>query len=228
MADLSFLNNIGTVAAIDRHHEKSNKPRTRLGLSQAGHPCKRLLWYAHQGIPGTQPEGRILRLFRLGDAIERLIIGDLCSAGCQVYHQQQEVEFTQGETRLVGHIDGKVVGLRESPETPHLLECKSASKKRFDELVKFSDYAKWDTVYGWQVQFYMLGLGLTRACCVVYCKDDSRIYLERIPLNREAAIERLRDVFAAITSPIEPDRICPRADDYRAKFCPYHHHCWGL
>lgn len=169
-----------------------------------------------------------MRLFALGDAIERLVIGDLCMAGCQVYHQQQEVEFSQGEVRLVGHIDGKVIGLAEAPKTPHLFECKSAKLKKFEALLKLSDYRAWNEVYFWQVQFYMLGLGLHRAAVFVYCKDDSRLYMERIKLERQATIERLQRVFEAVTSPIEPERVCPRADDWQAKWCPYHDRCWGL
>lgn len=228
MADLSFLHQHGTVAAIDRAHEEARRDRGRLGLSQAGHRCPRLLWYRHRGIPETPPEGRVLRLFALGDAIERIVIGDLCMAGCQVYHQQRQVEFTQGEVRLVGHIDGIVKGLKEAPETPHLFECKSANRKKFEELVKLADYRAWNEVYWWQVQFYMLGLKLKRAAVFVYCKDDSRLYMERIRPEREAAMERLARVFEAITSPVEPERVCPRADNFEAKWCPYHDRCWGL
>ena len=228
MADLSFLQQQGTIAAIDRAYEDARRDRGRLGLSQAGHRCPRLLWYLHHGVPAEQPEGRVLRLFALGDAVEDLIIGDLCMAGCQVYHQQQEVEFTQGDVKLIGHIDGKVIGLKEAPKTPHLLECKSASKKKFEALVKCGDYREWNEVYWWQVQFYMLGLGLHRAAVFVYCKDDSRLYMDRIPLDRQAAVEKLQRVFEAVSSPIEPERACPRADDWQAKWCEYHGCCWGL
>lgn len=230
MADLSCLQQQGTVAAIDRAHEEARRPRGRLGLSQAGHPCPRLLWYLHRGLEasGQALGGRVLRLFALGDAIEDIVIGDLRMAGCQVYHQQQQVEFSQGGIKLIGHIDGKVVGLRESPNTPHLFECKSASLKKFNELVKLSDYRAWNETYYWQVQFYMLGLGMKRAAVFVYCKDDSRLYMERIPLDRQATIDKLQRVFEAIGSPIEPERLCPRADDWRAKWCACHDRCWGL
>lgn len=233
MADLSFLHQQGTAAAIDRAHEEARRDRGRLGLSQAGHRCPRLLWYRHRGIPETPPEGRVLRLFALGDAIERIVIGDLCMAGCQVYHQQRQVEFKMdlhpvGEVRLVGHIDGIVKGLKEAPETPHLLECKSANRKKFDELVKLSDYRAWNEVYWWQVQFYMLGLKLKRAAVFVYCKDDSRLYMERIRADYEAAGDRLSWVFVEIASSVEPERVCPRADNFEAKWCPYHDRCWGL
>lgn len=228
MADLSFLQQQpGTVDLINRAYEQARKPRGYLGLSQCGHECKRFLWYTHKGYEGSAPEGRVLRLFQLGNLIEDQVIGDLSMAGCLVYHQQREVVFTQDGVRLVGHIDGIVTGLVESPATPHLFECKSANKKKFDELLKKGSYAAWNPVYGWQVQFYMLGLKLKRAVAFVYCKDDSCLYMERIRLDREATITKLQSVFEAITRPIEPDRSCPRADWYQAKWCPYHEQCFG-
>lgn len=228
MADLSFLQQIpGTVDAINRAYEQERKPRGYLGLSQAGHECKRFLWYTHKGEIGTQPDGRVLRLFQLGNVIEDQVIGDLAMAGCMVYHQQREVVFTQDGVTMVGHIDGIVKGLVESPETPHLFECKSASKKKFEELLKLGSYEQWNETYRWQLQFYMLGLGLKRAAAFVYCKDDSRLYMERIKLDKEATIAKLQSVFEAITSPIEPERLCPRADHFKAKWCPYYAQCFG-
>lgn len=229
MADLSFLEAIpGTVDAINRAHEAARQPRRRLGLSRAGHECPRYLWYRHHGHAGDQPSGRVLRLFELGNVVENIIIGDLSMAGCLVYHQQREVVFTQDGVSLVGHIDGIVRGLVEAPETPHLFECKTANRARFNELEKLGSYADWSPVYGWQVQFYCLGLGLKRAAVFVYCKDDSRLYMERIRLDKEATIERLQQVFAVITSEAPPDRLCPRADHYKAKFCPLHGECFQL
>lgn len=229
MVDLTtvFEDVPSTIKSIDDQYEAFNEPRTHLGLSQAGHPCKRRLWYQHHGYIGEQPEGRVLRLFRLGDMIEDAVIADLILAGIKHWGSQDEVVFTQEGVRLVGHIDGKVLGLIEAPKTIHLFECKSANKKKFEELLKKGSYAEWNEVYGWQVQFYMLGLKLRRAVVFVYCKDDSRLYMERIKLDREATIKKLRSVFEAITSPVEPDRKCPREDFYQAKFCPFQADCFG-
>lgn len=228
MADLSFLQQIpGTVDLINGAYETARKPRGYLGLSQAGHPCKRYLWYMHNGHIGKAIEGRVLRLFQLGNVIEDQVIADLRTAGCVVTDQQREVVFTQEKTRLVGHIDGIVKGLVEAPETEHLFECKSANKKKFDGLLKLGSYEQFNEIYYWQVQFYMLGLGLKRAAVFVYCKDDSRLYMERIRADKEATVEKLQSVFEAITSTVEPERLCPRADYYEAKWCDFHGICFG-
>jgi hypothetical protein len=228
MADLSFLEEQpGTLQAIDLWYESQNKPRGYLGLSQAGHECKRFLWYTHKGYQVTPIDGRVLRLFQLGNVLEDQVVYDLRACGFNIYHQQREVVFSQDGVSLRGHIDGIIEGLIEAPSTPHLFECKSASRKKFEELVKLGSYRKWNEVYYWQVQLYMLGLKLTRAAVFAYCKDDSRMYFERIKLDREATIDKINAIFEAIGSLTEPERVCPRADYFKAKWCPYYAECFG-
>lgn len=228
MADLSFLQQQpGTVDAVNLYYEAHRKSRRRLGLSQAGHKCKRFLWYTHKGYDAAPIEGRILRLFQLGNLLEDQVVSDLRACGFRIHGEQRQVVFTQDDIKLVGHIDGIIEGLIESPATPHLFECKSASKKKYDELIKKGSCRAWNEVYYWQLQFYMLGLKLKRAATFVYCKDDSRLYFERVKLDKEASIAKLQSIFEAITSPIEPERSCPRPDYYEAKWCPYYAVCFG-
>jgi hypothetical protein len=230
MADLSFLNELrqGSLDAVDLWYQAQEVPRGYLGLSACGNKCKRLLWYTHKGIIGKRFEGRLLRLFQLGNLLEDQVVADLRAVGFNIYHSQREVVFTQGDVTLKGHIDGIITGLLESPETPHLFECKSAALKKFEELLKKGSYREWNKTYYWQVQFYMLGLKLKRAAVFVYCKNDSRMYLERIKLDRQATIDKLNSIFEAITSPIEPARACPRRDYFEAKWCDYYEECFGV
>lgn len=229
MANIAeIINEVSTVDEIDRHYEAVNKSRRRLGLSQAGHKCPRYLWYCHHGYPGEQPEGRVLRLFQLGNILEDQVIADLHAAGVVVHSQQRTVDFTLDGIRIVGHIDGIIRGLIEAPKTEHLFECKTASKKKYDELIKKSSYRAWNETYYWQTQFYMLGLGLKRAAVFVYCKDDSRLYTERIKLDRGATMDKLQDVFRIIAKPEPPERACPRVDWFEARWCQFYNECWGV
>lgn len=219
------VNEVSTVKAVDLWYEADRKPRTRLGLSQCGHKCPRYLWYCHHGYSGEQPEGRILRLFHLGNLLEDQTIADLRATGCIVHSQQRQVNFEYEDIALTGSIDGIIEGLVEAPKTPHLFEHKTASLKKYNELMK-KGYREWNESYYWQVQFYMLGLKLKRAAVFVYCKDDSRLYMERISLDKDATIDRLRDVFRAISMDTEPERSCPRADWWEAKFCTFYGVCF--
>ena len=215
-----------TIDKIDDKYEADYEPRGRLGLSQCGHECPRFLWYKHHAIAGNPPKGRVLRLFQLGHLIEEQVIADLKASGINHHSDQKEVTFTQDDIILIGHIDGIVEGLKEAPKTPHLFECKSASLKRFNNLLKLGSYKEWSETYYWQIQFYMLGLDLKRAFVVVYCKDDSRLYQERIKLDREGTIRKLEAVFAAITSESPPMKACPNENWYKAKWCDYYDECF--
>jgi len=165
-----------------------------------------------------------LRLFQLGNILEDQVIADLRAAGFTVHSQQAPVKFEHDGITLTGSIDGIVEGLVEAPKTPHLFECKTASKKKFDQLKSYRD---WNPVYFWQVQFYMLGLNLKRAAVFVYCKDDSRLYMERISLEKDATVDRLQDVFNAISRDDPPSRHCDDAHGFEARFCPFREVCFG-
>jgi CRISPR/Cas system-associated exonuclease Cas4 (RecB family) len=215
-----------SIQRVDDSYEKKNVVRTRLGLSQCGHKCPRYLWLCHHGYTGEQPDGRVLRLFQLGNVLEDQTKADLLSAGFNIHSGQAPVEFTMDGITLTGSIDGIIEGLVEAPKTPHLWEHKTCSKKKYNELIKKGSYRAWNEGYYWQVQAYMLGLKLTRAAVFVYCKDDSTLYMERIPLDKEATINKLQDVFTAIRGDM-PEGTCPpgRLDFWERKFCNFGEVC---
>lgn len=215
-----------SVDAVDMWYEASNKPRTRLGLSQCGNPCSRYLWYCHMGYPQSGTIGRVLRLFQLGNILEDQTIADLREAGFNIHSQQKQVVINYNGETLTGSIDGIIEGLIEAPSNPHLFEHKTASLKKYNELIKKGSYRSWNEQYYWQVQFYMLGLKLNRAAVFVYCKDDSRLYMERINLDKDAAIDKLQDVFVAISRKAQPDRTCPNASWFEAKWCSFYKECF--
>lgn len=227
MADLSSIikGSSFEVEAIDRYYEANQSQRRRLGLSQAGHKCPRFLWYKHKGYDEPKIDGRVLRLFQLGNLLEEQTINDLKDCGFTLHSQQSPVEITNDGITLTGSIDGIIEGLIEAPCTRHLFEHKTASKKKYDELLK-KGYREWNEVYYWQTQFYMLGLKLKRAAAFVYCKDDSRLYMERIELDQDKTIDRLQDIFIAISKETQPERLCETSEQFDAKWCPFYNVCF--
>lgn len=202
MADLSGLIQTDQVQdTLDKDYEGRFVRRLHLGLSEIGNPCARYLWMAHRGLINNQPEGRILRLFELGNVIENALIKDLLSAGYEVWGQQQQVKIEFEGVTLFGHIDGRIKGLKESKQV-HLLEIKTASKKSFNKIN--NSYQEWNAKYKAQIQVYMLTAKLQNALVVVYCKDDSRIYSERIKIDKDWIIGKVRDVFDIIRLPEMP------------------------
>lgn len=210
------------IDAINDHYEATNVPRTHLGLSQAGHACSRFLWYAHAGFPGKQPEGRVLRLFQLGNILETQTIQDLQAAGYSLTRGQEEVALTLDGITLTGHIDGVL----NIDGVDHLFEHKTASNKKFNQLLKSNSYAIWNPSYFWQLQAYCLGLDLEYAAVFVYNKDNSELYFEKLPFDRVATLGKIADVFKAIGQPTPPERLCPRVDCFESLWCNHHEVCW--
>jgi hypothetical protein len=227
MTDLtSIIVTDGIQAALDAYYESNDEQRKRLGLSEIGHPCHRYLWYRHHGYPTDPVKGSTLRLFKLGLIIEDHIVSDLRDAGYVVSDSQAGVALAFNGITLYGHADGIIEGLPESSQK-HLLEIKTASKKNFDQLKKKASYQDWNPKYKGQIQAYMLGLALKRALVVVYCKDTSEIYSERIRYDHQYALDLLSDVFTAIQATEPPERKCPKADYFEAKWCSFYKECFN-
>jgi hypothetical protein len=64
-------------------------------------------------------------------------------------------------------------------KTWHVWEAKSVNAKRFAELERQGVQA-WSPEYYAQLQCYMGASGMERALFCAYCKDDSRLYTERV------------------------------------------------
>jgi len=225
MVDLSkVLGQDSPGQAVEAWYEVNQVSRLHLGLSEIGHECPRYLWYRHNGYASSLIDGRVCRLFQLGNLIEDQAISDLRDAGYTLTDNQKEVTFDNNGIFLRGHIDGIITGLLESKK-PHLWECKSANDKSFKKLQKVG-YKEWNSVYYAQVQVYMLGLKLNRALVWVENKNDSQIYTERIKLNKEYAINTLQSAFEAISGSV-PERKCPSQSWWKAKFCNFNEVCWS-
>jgi len=226
MADIAaIINQTSSTKAVDLYYESHFEQRRRLGLSQVGHKCNRFLWNKHHGFPEPVPEGRVLRLFELGNMIEDRMIKDLEQCGFIITQKQHPVEISLNGITLTGSCDGVISGLIESSQ-PNLWECKSMGSKGFSKLLKCG-YEAYNDQYKGQVHAYMLGLGLSRAFVTVYNKDTSELYQERIKLQKDWIIEKLQSVFDAIAQLLPPERLCPRATHWEARWCPYYQICFS-
>ncbi len=203
---------------IDRSMEaKRELPRHYMGASELGTECDMALWLSFRWALKPHDEGRMMRIWRTGHESEATLIEDLRAIGVTIERQQEEVHFGG---HLLGHIDGIATGVPGAEKTPHVFDAKSSNRKRFDKLEK-EGVAKAEPKYWVQLQSYMLGLGLTRAWYVSRCKDDERIYAERIHLDKEAAeawVERGRRISLMNDA---PERISGTPTYYKCKMCDY-------
>lgn len=218
---------LGTLKLIDNALEKmarEKQSRDYLGASILGEECYRNLWYQYH-TPKPIDDPRVNRIFRLGNVIEDEVIELLRMAGLTVYTEDENGEqFGFVDGNVAGHIDGVVVGLPESTK-PHLLEIKSASSKNFKKFVK--DGYKSNPKYIAQVQVYMLKMGLENCIAVVYNKDTSELYVERIKLKKREAQMYLSKGQSIVEMDEKPPRKYSSSTFFKCRFCNYNEECWG-
>lgn len=210
---------------IDAAHEaKVEKPRPHMGASILGHACDRWIWLSFRWAVRQKFPGRLLRLFRRGHLEEAQIMKDLDMIGVEFSKRQAHVNFG---SHVSGSADAIIErGVPEATETRHIAEFKTHNKKSFDGLEKSGVKAAKPDHWA-QMQVYMHGMFIERALYVAVCKDDDRIYTERIKYDKETA-EKLvsRGKRLALDERLPP----PVSTDetwYQCRWCPAHDFCHG-
>ena len=215
-----------TIAAlVDEHHESlQERPRPHLGASQLGHHCERWLWLNFRWAIAERFPGRMLRLFRRGQMEEDTIIADLEAIGIEFESTQARVKFG---AHVSGSADGVIrSGVPEAPSKRHVAEFKTHNKASFNALIK-KGVQESKPQHWAQMQVYMLGLGIDRALYVAVCKDDDRLYTERVRLDADKAqalVEKGKRIALAwrMPPPISKD-----PTHWQCKMCPAHGFCHG-
>lgn len=216
-------NNIA--AMIDAAHEaRLDKPRPHMGASILGHACERWMWLQFRWAVRQKFPGRILRLFRRGHLEEAQIMKDLDMIGVEFSKRQAHVDFG---CHVSGSADAVIEGgVPEAPQKRHVAEFKTHNKKSFDHLQK-EGVKKTKPEHWAQMQVYMAGMFIDRALYVAVCKDDDRLYTERVRFDKEAADKLIaRGKRIALADNIPP----PLSTDptwYQCRWCPAHDFCHG-
>ena len=157
--------------------------RPHMGASVIGHPCDRFVWLSFRWASPPQIDARIHRLFDSGYQEEARIIKDLRTVGLEVHDKDPDtggqIRFSALGGHLSGSVDGVVRGVPDAEKSWHILECKTMNKKHFDAMLKSCVKDAKPQHYA-QMQCYMRGIGLERALYAVTCKDDDRMYFERV------------------------------------------------
>jgi len=218
-----------TINAIDKAHEgRQSKPRSHMGVSQLGQPCDRRLWLTFRWAVQEQHNGRMLRLFRRGQNEEASIIADLRATGVDIQQTTDRQSYVDFGAHVGGSPDGVIEsGLIEAPKKRHIAEFKTHSKKSFDDLIKKGDLKQAKPEHWAQVQVYMHGKDIDRTAYIAICKDDDRMYLERIRLDKDAAAKLVERGQRIATDERMPEPISGDPTYYICKMCPAHSFCHG-
>ena len=223
-----------TAAAIfawyEGHAEDWRRPH--LGASQIGdEACMRKLWYGFRWAQERVLDGRTRALLERGKREEKRVARLLRAVGMTVEERdhvtgkQRRVSFLGGH--FGGSADGIVLGVFEAPKTWHLLEVKTANRKNFDRIEKEGVRAAMPGHFA-QAQTYMHGLKLKRCLYVCVCKDDDRIYVERIRYDKQYADGLVQKAKLVIEAPAPLTRIKDDPTWYECKFCDYRPVCHAM
>jgi hypothetical protein len=205
--------------------------RAHLGASLIGKECERCLWYDFRWATDPKFDGRMLRLFETGQKEEARIIDNLRSVGLEIYDREPDTGKQMNYSEpLFGHFGGSLDGIGikfpEALKTWHVLELKTSSKKLFEKLLK-EGVEKAKPQHYAQVQVYMRWSKLERAMYIVYCKDDDRMYCERIYYDKDFAEQLVEKARRVIYSAVPLERLGSNINDFRCKFCDHIESCWG-
>ncbi len=217
-------NSISTL--IDRYHEsKQEPPRPHMGASMLGHPCDRWLWLSFRWAVQPEFPGRILRLFRRGHNEERQIVSDLRAIGIDIRATSENQSRVDLGCHVGGSLDGIIEsGVPEAPKKRHVAEFKTHSQKSFDKLER-DGVEKAKPEHYIQMQCYMYGTKIDRALYVAICKNDDRLYTERVRYDAAVAEKAIARGQRIATDDRMPPPISTDPSWYQCKICPAHDFC---
>lgn len=227
-----------TLMALDQVLEAEalkEEPREYLGASIIGDPCSRKLWY-YMNRPREVFKADTLRRFIDGHRTEDLIVGWLKQIpGITVWEKDENGEqYGFSEGNFSGHYDGVILGILQSPKTPHVLEIKCCNSKKFEKLKKLikdlgekKALAEWDPIYYAQAQVYMKYTQLDRHYMVVATPGGRDLISCRTEYDAAAAKGYINKAHRILTAKVPPERMSEKSDFFMCKWCNFRDECHG-
>lgn len=238
-------------AAIDAALVAGNAatpPRSYLGGSRLGQACERALQFEFVKAPkdeGADFDGRLLRIFGIGHALEEVAVAWLRGAGFDLYTRRgggdhgEQFGFSVAGGRIRGHVDGVFAGGPTIPGMafPALWECKTMNAKSWRETAS-KGVAASKPIYAAQIAVYQAymdasvpGVVDNPALFTAINKDATELHHELVPFNADLA-QRMSDRAVRILAAADAGEMLPRvaaqADHFECRFCPWSKRCWAL
>lgn len=226
-----------TLAAIDRILEETTNnqaKRTYIGASSIGDECARKLWLRYHTDAREIFTADTIRKFNEGHRTEDVMAAHLRMVpGIQLWtHKEDGKQYGFVDGHIAGHYDGVILGLLQSPSTPHIWEHKATNEKSYNEFKKLAiddektALQKWNATYYAQAVINMYKEGLDRHYLTVSTpgmRDYWSCRTEANPVFAQALLEKGKRI-AAMKEP--PERI-GGPDWYKCKWCAFYGICHG-
>jgi hypothetical protein len=240
------LNTAIDAALVAQH--AATPPRCYLGGSRLGHPCERALQFEFTATPkdaGAGFDGRLLRIFGIGHALEDLAVAWLRGAGFDLHTHRgggpdgEQFGFSVAGGRVRGHVDGILAGGPGIPGMafPALWGCKTMNAEAWREAAS-KGVAAAKPIYAVQIavcQAYMdaavPGVAEHPARFTAINKGAAELHHEAVPFDPELA-QRMGDRAVRVLRATDAGELLPRVTaqpGHRGcRFCPWANRCWGL
>ena len=235
-------------AAVDAAlvaREAEAPTRSYLGGSRLGHPCERALQFEFTQAPkddGAGFNGRTLRIFAIGHALEDSAIDWLRNAGFDLHTRRgdgQQFGFSVAGGRIRGHVDGIIAAGPPIPGLafPALWECKTMNAKSWRET-SAKGVAASKPVYAAQIAVYQAymdasvpGVADNQALFTAINKDTAELHHELVPFDAALA-QRMTDRAVRVLEATDAGDLLPRIatqpEFYECRFCSWSKRCWSL
>jgi hypothetical protein len=219
--------------------------RSYLGASRLGVACDRALQFEFTDTPrdpGASLDGRTLRIFEIGHALEEGAIRWLRASGLDLVTRTRDsgqIGFSVAGGRIRGHVDGVVFGAPDMAtlRVPALWECKTMNAKAWRETVaKGVVLAK--PIYAVQIAIYQAylepalpGVSEHPALFTAINKDTAELHHELVPFDAgraQAASDRAVRILRATDAQELLPRIAHDSTHFECRFCPWAERCWRL
>lgn len=240
------VNGVIDIALVAQDADRT--PRPYLGGSRLGHPCERALQFEFTATPkdeGAGFDGRILRIFAMGHALEDLAVDWLRSAGFDLHTRRggdvdgQQFGFSVAGGRIRGHVDGVILDGPSIPGLgfPALWECKTMNTKSWRATAS-KGVAASKPIYAAQMAIYQAymdaslpGVAGNPVLFTAINKDTAELHHELVPFDAELA-QRMSDRAVRVLQATDAGELLPRIatspDFHECRFCPWSQRCWSL
>lgn len=215
-------------------------PRSHLGASEIGKPCKRELWYKFRWCFYKVHDGRQYRLFQRGHFEEPRFKSYLEGIGCEVqeFDEANINEQDKGKRQIRisachGHFGGSIDARIKLPTKYGIEENilflgeykTSGTGKKFTNLIsdgcekeKYQHFCQ-QSIYGYK-------LGLKYAIYIVVNKNDDDLYIEVIELDWNLGKELEEKAEEIIFAKEPPSKISMSPQHYSCNYCDCKEICW--
>lgn len=201
------------------HNIGEQRHSNRLPASMIGESCSRKLWYIFRWVKIEQFDGRMKRLFQVGNDAEPRFIKYIEGIGFKVWAHDPQTN-KQFETRSCnGHFGGKSDGIATKYDITFQLEFKTNGTGAGFVDVETKGLLKAKPKHWAQINHYAYEYKIKYGLYLIENKNDSDIIVQIVELDWQYGQQLENKARDIIESKYPPQRISEQPSYYECKWC---------